>query len=80
MQRLERGCSETSEDKQDFDADVPARKELQQSSREPTFATAIVFAASVVRDERMWRSARMWKYDALQISVTCLSKDICMRI
>ena len=39
-------------------------------------ATAIVFAASVVRDERMWRRARMWKYDALQISETCLSKDI----
>ena len=32
--------------------------------------------ASVVRDKRMCPRARMWKYDALQISETCLSKDI----
>ena len=29
---------------------------------------------SVVRDERMWRRARMWKYDALKISEASLSK------
>ena len=44
---------------------MPARRELQWSSRKLTIATAIVFAASVVSDERMWRRARMWKYHAL---------------
>ena len=53
-----------------LETDVPARRELQ-SSREPTIADAIVLAASIVREDRMWRNARMWKYDALQISDTC---------
>ena len=32
--------------------DVPARRELQQSRREPTIAEATVFAASVVSEDR----------------------------
>ena len=72
MQQLEQGCSEPSEGEQDL-MRCACKKRI--TIVEPR-ATAIVFAASVVRDERMWRRARMWKYDALQISETCLSKDI----
>ena len=35
---------------------------------DPRADHATAFAASVVMDERMWRKAGMWKYDALQIS------------
>ena len=31
------------------------------ASLEPTIAAATVLQASVVKEERMWRSARMWK-------------------
>ena len=44
-----------------LETDVPARRELQKSSREPTIAAAMVLDASVVREARMWRSARIWK-------------------
>ena len=55
---------------------MPASRELQKSCRDLTIiAGAIVSAASVVREDRIWRKARMWKYDALHISDTCLSKD-----
>ena len=56
-----------------FETDVPARSELQKSSREPTIAAAIVFEASVVREARIWHNTRIWKKQA---SDTCLSKDI----
>ena len=36
-----------------FEMDVPARRELQKSSQEPTIAAAIVLEASVVREARM---------------------------
>ena len=36
-----------------FETDVPARRELQKSSREPTIAAAMVLEASVVREVRM---------------------------
>ena len=36
-----------------FETDVPARRELQISSREPTIAAAMVLEASVVREGRM---------------------------
>ena len=55
--------------------DVPASRELQLSRRDPTIADAIDLAASVVREDRMFRKIRMWKYDASHISDTCLSKD-----
>ena len=45
-----------------------------------TIAVATVLAASAVRDDRMCRKARMWKYDALQVSDTCLSKDSLDRV
>ena len=44
-----------------FETDMPARRELPKSSREPTIAAAMVSEASVVREARMWRSARIWK-------------------
>ena len=34
-------------------ADVPARRELQKSSLEPTIAAAMVLEASIVREVRM---------------------------
>ena len=36
---------------------------------------SLVLAASAMRDDRMGRKARMWKYDALHVLDTCLSKD-----
>ena len=39
-------------------------------------AAAIVLQASVVKENRMWRNARMWEWDALLVSETCLSKYI----
>ena len=50
-----------------FEMDVPARRELQNSSREPTIAAAMVFEASVVREARMWCQAQM------EISLACFS-------
>ena len=44
-----------------FETDVPARRELQYSNRDPAIAAAIVLQASVVREDRMWRNERMWK-------------------
>ena len=42
-----------------FETDVAARRELPKSSREPNIAGAMVLEASVVREARMWRRARM---------------------
>ena len=44
-----------------FEMDVPARRELQYSSWEPTIAAAVVLEASVEREALMWRRARIWK-------------------
>ena len=44
-----------------FETDVPARRELQKSSREPTIAASMILETSGVREARMWRSARIWK-------------------
>ena len=38
-----------------FETDVPVRRDLQKSSREPTIAAAMVVETSVVREGRMWR-------------------------
>ena len=44
-----------------FETDVPARRELQKSSREPNIAAAIVLEAPIARDARMWHNARLWR-------------------
>ena len=36
-----------------LETDVPARRELQKSSREPTIGAAMVLEASVVREAQM---------------------------
>ena len=46
-------CSGHAEGEPDLKTDVPARRELQKSSREPTIAAATVLEASVVREARM---------------------------
>ena len=54
MRQLEQEYSEHAEgDRVRFETDVPARRELQKSSREPTIAAAMVFEASIVREVRM---------------------------
>ena len=50
-----------------FETDVPARGELQKSSRESTIAAAMVLEASAVREARMWHRARIWKYTATSL-------------
>ena len=61
-----------------LETDVAASRELLYSSRYPTIADAIVLAASVVREDRIWRKARMWKYDALHISE--FQEPVCQKI
>ena len=53
VRQLEQEYSEHAEGESDFETDVPARRELQKSSREPTIAAAMVFEASIVREVRM---------------------------
>ena len=48
-----KGCSEPSEGEQDLMQTCLQEANYNSQSREPTISTAIVFAASVVRDERM---------------------------
>ena len=42
-------CAGTNLGRVRFETDVPARRELQKSSREPTFAAAMVSEALIVR-------------------------------
>ena len=74
MQQLEQGCSESSEGKQDLTQTFLQEENYNSQAESGLLRRLSFLAASVVRDERIWRRARMWKYDALQISETCLSK------
>ena len=79
VQQLEQGCSEPTEGEQDLMQTWLQEENYNSRASESRLwiiATVIVFAASVVRGERMWRRARMWKCDDLKISETYLSKDI----
>jgi len=52
---------------------MPVRMELMLSNLEPTIAQAIVLEVFESRKGRIWRGARLWKYDEEQTLQMCLS-------